>query len=334
MHHGDVSPQIARGLLELKQRIEAAKIPPSKLDETINVAIWNIREFGKVRRTEPAIHYIAEILGQFDLIGLVELRNDLRDLARILPILGPSWDIVYSDWMDDSGGNKERVGFLFDTRAVTFNGLAAEVDAPRAKDATEYLAKQSFWRAPYMCSFRSGNFDFIAIATHTRWGDSVKGRAAELQMLADWIDTRFKDKYVEDHDLIVMGDFNIPKVGDSLFKALTSSGLQVPDSLVELKVGDKIVGGSNLKKDARYDQILHLPSLKKRFSNSGGTVDFFDSEAKIKTLFPEKDYTVQEFSFQLSDHFPVWVQIKTDIDAERFTQIVQNNRAKAAGSRG
>ena len=33
-------------------------------------------------------------------------------------------------------------------------------------------------------------------------------------MLADWIDTRFQDKFVEDHDLIVMGDFNVPKIGD------------------------------------------------------------------------------------------------------------------------
>ena len=72
MHHGDVSPEIAAGLLALKKRIAAAKIPPSQLDQTINVAVWNIREFGKKRRTLPAIHYIAEILGQFDLIALVE----------------------------------------------------------------------------------------------------------------------------------------------------------------------------------------------------------------------------------------------------------------------
>ena len=57
------------------------------LDETINVAVWNIREFGKIRRSEAAIHYIAEILGQFDLVALVELRSDLTDLGRVLPIL-------------------------------------------------------------------------------------------------------------------------------------------------------------------------------------------------------------------------------------------------------
>jgi hypothetical protein len=70
MHHGSVSPTIAQGLLALRQRIEAAKIPPSKLDETINIAVWNIREFGKTRRSEAALHYLAEIIGQFDLVAL------------------------------------------------------------------------------------------------------------------------------------------------------------------------------------------------------------------------------------------------------------------------
>jgi hypothetical protein len=88
MHHGPVSPEIAAGLLALKKRIDAAKIPSSKLDETINLAVWNIREFGKVRRTEPAIHYIAEILNQFDLIAIVELRDDLQDLSRVMWYLG------------------------------------------------------------------------------------------------------------------------------------------------------------------------------------------------------------------------------------------------------
>ncbi len=36
----------------LKARaIAAAKIPPSQLDETISVGLWNLREFGQVHRT-------------------------------------------------------------------------------------------------------------------------------------------------------------------------------------------------------------------------------------------------------------------------------------------
>jgi hypothetical protein len=327
MHHGNVSPEIAKGLKALKERIDKAAIPSSKLDETINVAIWNIREFGKKKRTEAAIHYIAEILGQFDLISIVELRDDLSDLGRVLPILGPSWDVVYSDWMDDDGGNKERICFLFDRRAITFNGLAAEVDAPRAKSGSEYLPKQSFWRAPYMCSFRSGNFDFIAIASHARWAaKDTESRRAELQMLADWIDLRFKNKYAEDHDLIIMGDFNIPKIDDKFFKALTGKGLQIPDTLKALKYGNTVLGGSNLKKDARYDQILHLPTMHDRFSNKGGTLDFYISESKIKELFPVSKYTKEKFSYQLSDHFPIWVQINVDIEKQRLDQIIQDGK--------
>jgi endonuclease/exonuclease/phosphatase family metal-dependent hydrolase len=207
---------------------------------------------------------------------------------------------------------------------VTFNGLAAEVDAPRTKKTEEWLADHSFWRAPYMASFRSGNFDFIVIATHIRWGESVAARQAELQLLADWIDVRFKNEFVEDNDLIVMGDFNIPKLGDPLFKALTSRGLMIPSCLTELRVGDRVIGGSNLGTDARYDQILHLPTLKDRFTNEGGALDFFISDARIKELFPSKDYTRLQFSYQLSDHFPVWAQIKTDIEEQRLTQIIQN----------
>ncbi len=326
MHHGPVTPEIAAGLLALRKRIEAAKIPPSKLDESINIAVWNIREFGKVRRTEPAIHYIAEILNQFDLIAIVELRDNLEDLGRVLRYLGTSWRIVYSDWIDDSGGNKERVAFLFDRRAVTHNGLAAEIDAPRSKKTEEYLATQSFWRAPYMCAFRAGNFDFIAIATHARWGDSLAARQAELQMLSDWIDTRFKNKFIEDHDLLVVGDFNTPKLTDPIFGALVSHGLKVPKPLVQLTVGDRVIGGSNLGFDARYDQILHLPTVPENFTNHGGALDFFIDNAHIDELFPGKNYTRDKFTFQMSDHLPIWIQIKTDIDGFRLNQIVQQGR--------
>jgi endonuclease/exonuclease/phosphatase family metal-dependent hydrolase len=323
MHHGSVSPEIAAGLLALKKRIDAAKIPSSKLDETINLAVWNIREFGKVRRTEPAVHYIAEILGQFDLIAIVELRDNLEDLRHVLCYLGEPWRVVYSDWIDDSGGNKERIAFLFDRRAVTHNGLAAEIDAPRSKKTNEYLATQSFWRAPYMCAFRAGNFDFIVIATHARWGNSLDARQAELQMLSDWIDTRFKKKFVEDHDLLVMGDFNTRTLDDPIFRALASHGLKIPKPLIQLTVGDRMVGGSNLGKDARYDQILHLPTIPDNFTNCGGTLDFFIDDAHIDELFPGKNYSRQKFTFQMSDHLPVWIQVKTDIDGFRLNQIVQ-----------
>jgi hypothetical protein len=325
MYHGPISRDIARGLLALQRRIKDANIPPSKLDETINIATWNIREFGKKARSEAAIHYIAEILGQFDLISVVELRNDLEDLAKVLRILGPYWDVVHSDMIPDAGGNYERLGFIYDKRAVVFTGLAAEADPPRRKKGLEYLSEQSFWRSPYLASFKSGNFDFVVLTTHIRWGDekSLEPRAREIEMLADWVEGKRRDKLAEDKDLLVMGDFNIPARGDACWKALTKHGLQIPEALLGVECG------SDLAKKKRYDQILHYAQYPKSFTNAGGVLDFFIDEDHIRELFPS-GMTKHQFTFELSDHLPLWLQVCTDLDSERLDQIIQMRPAQSA----
>lgn len=316
MFHGNVSPEIASGLLKLKERIEAAKIPPSKLDETINIATWNIREFGKKKRSETAIHYIAEIINQFDIVGLVELRDNLNDLGRVLKLLGTDWKVVYSDMIPDAGGNRERLAFIYDERAAKFNGLAAEVNPPRQKKGLEYISEKSFWRSPYMASFKTGQFDFIILTTHIRWGDDDQGRVDELERLAAWIEGKRLESTKEDKDLIVMGDFNIPSTNDEMFKAITKYGLQVPKAL------QKISFGSNLEKNKRYDQILHHPIYPDNFTNAGGVLDFYIDEQHIDELFPGMNKL--DFTYQMSDHLPLWMQVNVDIDGFILEEIVQN----------
>ncbi|MEN3146584.1 endonuclease/exonuclease/phosphatase family protein [Neorhizobium sp. IRAMC:178] len=317
MFHGNVSLEIAQGLKTLQGRIEKAKIPASKLDETLNIATWNIREFGKKRRTKAALHYIAEIIGQFDLVAIVELRDNLADLQQILPILGPYWDAIYSDAILDFGGNRERVCYVYDQRAVTFNGLAAEASPPRKKRGKEYLPETSWWRAPYVASFKSGNFDFLAFTTHVRWGDDNSKRQEEIQGLANWIYAKMNEPNGEDKDIIVMGDFNIPNRNDPMFKALTSRGLKLPAALI----ADEF--GSNLARDKRYDQILHSPRIPENFANAGGVLDFYCEDHK--PLFPDLDKA--QFTYQLSDHLPMWMQIKTDIDGFVLDQLIQRKRS-------
>ncbi len=314
-----VSKEIAGGLLTLKERIAAAKIPASQLDQTFNLATWNIREFGKKPRSLAAIHYIAEVLGQFDLIGIVELRDDLRDLRRILDVLGPYWRAVYSDAVLDPGGNRERVAYIYDKRQIAFNGMASAAFAKRSKVGTEWVPDFNWWRPPYMASFKSGSFDFVVLSTHIRWGDSEAGREPELRALAEWVAEKqrliSKDKRAfDDRDLFVMGDFNIPSFNSPLFNAITSTGLQVPKALAKVDLG------SNLERDKRYDQILHLPHYPDNFTNKGGVLDFYAGDHL--PLFPS--LTKQAFTYQMSDHLPVWVQVNTDIDGKRLDQIVQS----------
>jgi len=316
MHHGDLTYNIASGLKELRTRIAKADIPASKLDETLNIAAWNIREFGKKPRKEASIHFIAEIIGQFDLVAVVELRDNLSDLSKVMQILGPYWRVVYSDFIEDPGGNRERMAYLYDQRAVAFTGLASEADPPRKKNEKtgEYESLITWWRSPYMASFKSGDFDFVLITAHIRWGKTEQERIKELQLLADWVERRRKETTVEDTDIIVMGDFNIPKVDDDLYKAITSKGLRVPDAL------RGVTHGSNLEKDKRYDQILHYPKFTKCFTNHAGVVDFY--EGGIDRLFPDAKLNKLEFTFELSDHLPLWIQVDTDTDAEKIDQIL------------
>ena len=310
MNHGKISPEIAKGLKALRARIAKAQIPSSKLDETLNVATWNIREFGKKARSDAAIHYIAEILGQFDLVSIAELRDNLSDLGRVLAILGPYWRVIYSDAPSDSGGNHERIGFIYDKRAVTFTGFATTATPPRTKVGDLFLPKFDWWREPFMASFSAGSFDFVLLAAHAQWGTSA-GRLAELQSLAEWVDLKKKEKTCVDRDLIVVGDFNI-ETPDQL-AALTSKGLQMPSALKGKAYG------TNLAQDKRYDQILHYPGYPQNFSNQAGIVDFYSGGTK--DLFP--DLEKNKFTFQLSDHLPLWMQINTDIEGEKLDEIIR-----------
>ncbi|WP_243288770.1 endonuclease/exonuclease/phosphatase family protein [Geothrix terrae] len=330
MHHGTISPAIAAGLKRLRARLVDARIPSSKLDETINLATWNIREFGAGPRTEASLHYIAEILGQFDLVSVVELRDNLQQLRTVLEYLGPYWDVVYSDYSADPGGNHERLAFIHDTRAVTFTGLASHVVASdRTKNAKQdYVSDIDWWRPPYLAGFQAGSFDFILVVAHIRWGGDgnpgEEARARELTKLAKWVGAKAKEKYVTDKDLVILGDFNIPTVTGPAFKAITSTGLQIPKAL-------RGVTGSNLAKDKRYDQLLHLPSkvFEEAFTGKGGVLDFAGPAGVqgLKDLYQGiKGTSSKGLTYELSDHLPLWIHVNTDHADAVLDQVLSRGR--------
>jgi len=131
--------------------------------------------------------------------------------------------------------------------------------------------------------------------------------------LADWVAKRRTEKYVTDKDFILMGDFNIPADDDELFAAITSKGLRMPEAM-------RGQHGSNLMRDKHYDQILHYPSETNTFTDYGGILDFY--KRSHRPLFPGIAMTKREFTYQMSDHLPLWVQLRTDVEDERLDQIL------------
>jgi endonuclease/exonuclease/phosphatase family metal-dependent hydrolase len=132
------------------------------------------------------------------------------------------------------------------------------------------------------------------------------------------VEKRLKEKFIYDKDIIVVGDFNIPSVKSKLYDAVTQYGLRMPKAIA----GEQ---GSNLDGSKRYDQILHYPTFSDAFTNKGGVLDFYRGDHR--PLFPAgPSMTKTAFTYQLSDHLPLWIEVNTDNDAEQLEQIL--NRKK------
>jgi endonuclease/exonuclease/phosphatase family metal-dependent hydrolase len=298
------APILTTSLSVLRERIKAARVPRAHRGQSLILATWNVRELGKSPRRTDSLRYIAEVIRTFDLCVVIELREDLADLRGVLRHLGPSFRALYSECIRDAGGNRERIAFLYDTRLVQFTGMASHLTPPREKKGDEYLSRVSWWRPPYLASFRSGRFDFVIAAAHIRWGSGVGPRAKEIELLADWAIHYASAPRTVVRDVLLVGDFNIPSTSSECFEVLTERGFAIPDSLAN-------VFGTDLARGKRYDQILIVPRKVEsvpRLTGNGGAVDFY--AGSHRPLYPRLNKT--EFTFQMSDHLPLWVELACD----------------------
>ena len=172
----------SKGLALVHERIRASRVPRARAGESVVLATWNVRELGRTPRREDAIAMIAAILGRFSLTSLVELRRDTTDLERILERLGPRYRVLYSEPLDDPGGNGERACFLYDTRFVTHTGLVSVVHGERRRVGREYVTPH-WWRPPYMADFHTKKTNFILTTAHVRWDKPTNNHLTKLHTL-------------------------------------------------------------------------------------------------------------------------------------------------------
>jgi len=79
--------------------------------------------------------------------------------------------------------------------------------------------------------------------------------------------------------------------------------------------------GSNLRRNRGYDQIFHYPIYNETLTNQGGILDFFHDDHQA--LYPGIKMNKHEFTFELSDHLPLWVQINVDSEHASLNQKLQ-----------
>ncbi len=102
----------------------------------LRLATWNIREFDSEKygkRLEESLYYIAEIIAQFDLVAIQEVREDREALDGVMELLGPGWRYIATDVTEGAAGNRERMVFVYNAHKVFFGNVAGEVVLPSAK---------------------------------------------------------------------------------------------------------------------------------------------------------------------------------------------------------
>lgn len=297
-------------------------VPARVLDRRLLVATWNVRHFGGLtkkweadendspKRDLHSVRVIAEILRRFDVVAVQEIRGNLRALRHTLKALGPDWGLVLSDVTRGSTNNYERLGFLYDRRTVQPSGLVGELVVPDEElarpDGEEPIApdalQRQFARTPYAVAFRAGEQTFILVTLHVRWGEPAE-RTPELRAIAEWLDRWARQVNSWDHNLIVLGDFNIDRKDDERWQAFVSTGLEVPHDLHE--VPRTISADPEKPTEHYYDQIAWFtgehgqPALSLEYLEGGG-FDFVD------VALPRRGLNRSSLSWRISDHYPLW----------------------------
>lgn len=348
--------RIIERLLELRKQLKA-NVPQRTLEDTLLLATWNIREFDGPkygRRMAEAYYYIAEIISHFDLVAVQEVNKDLDALNQVIRILGSHWKYIFTDETAGRAGNMERLAMLYDSRKITFGGLASEVVIPprtiRTPDGKTVIEPaRQLARTPFAVGWKSGWTDFVLTTVHIYYGEAKAEdplRVQEISEIAEFLAKQSKSVGSWSHNYILLGDFNIFDPEDATMKALKDAKFNVPEELQNLP--------SNVARNKYYDQIAFMVR-NDRFETTGkaGVFDFYEtvfreSDEQIYVPYMGEGYLTTSAgkprtnpgnyyrdwrTHQMSDHLPMWVELQINFsDAYLQRKLKEKQDAASRGA--
>jgi len=315
---------IAQHLLELRKCLHD-QIQKDRTPNSLIIGSWNIRDFdhGKPRENE-SYHYIAEILGNFDICAVQEIKDDLKPLKKVMKLLGPNWTYFVSDVTSGDAGNSERFAFLYNKNKISFRNIIGEIVLDKEflidPKNPDDVAGSQIARTPFFASFQAGWFRFTLCSTHITFAKNEL-RRQEIAEISRILSERSNTKN-QNEVYVFLGDMNIDSPNNETMKALEKNGMTVP-----------LFGETNQKGDKHFDQIAFTSEgVKTNFLRH----DTFDwrcavfkrdemkhykkvAENKADRKYPswEKDHfgggTYNWWTTtEMSDHLPIWIELKTD----------------------
>jgi len=220
---------------------------------------------------------------------------------------------------------------------------------PEGQKVAKY---RQFARTPYVVAFQAGWFKFSLCTVHLYYGaasgEQYERRVKEITAISKFLVDRAKEirkRQKTGENFILLGDFNIVGPEDLTMKALKKNGFVLPDKLYK----------SNVSESMYYDQIAFM--VKKNelemgpSANNNDVFRFFNSvfrdgeyatyhdlmlnkklrdyhEAGTKkagqprTESEKKSYYQNKWrTWQMSDHYPLWVELKIDFSDKYLNRI-------------
>jgi endonuclease/exonuclease/phosphatase family metal-dependent hydrolase len=342
---------VASRLLTLRHDLHQ-NITKDRRPNSLIIGSWNIRAFDDgLLRMDESYHYIAEIIDNFDVCAVQEVKSDLKPVRRLAKLLGPNWDYFVSDVSEVKGGNNERMAFFYNTNRVLFRNLIGKVVLPR----DELVDGEQVARTPFFASFQAGWFKFSLCSAHIIYGDNLALRASEITAVTDALVRRSKK---EDQVHVFLGDMNIEKKDDIVMQALKDSKMDVPD-----------FGPTNMSGNRYFDQMAFTtkgaagrktrllrhgafdwrhavfgphpkdpaPDLSENDIKNGLsrlTADaikahYKDKVTQIRKKNKKKPYSDWNRSyknwttFEMSDHLPIWVELEVDYSDDYLRRFMK-----------
>lgn len=354
-------PRACDKLLALRKQL-AAEIPSRNVRDSLLLATWNIRDFGSMKlnpgpRLPESYYYMAEIISAFDLVALQEVNNDMSAFLKLMGILGPGWRYIATDTTEGESGNSERMVFVYDAGKVQFLNIAGEIVLP-AKDRVQ--DEHQFARSPFLVKFQTGWLKFNLCTVHLYYGED-KGikkerRVQEIDAIAKFLKKRGTK---DNENYILLGDMNIVGPGDATMEALLKNNFILPTQILEREIPNAFA--SNMNRDKFYDQIAFFNKRNELelgdHPNNAGVFNYYQSvygEEEVETYFPlgvkidkkneatqktgwpdadsakRKTYFTKKWrTWQMSDHLPLWVQLKVDF-SEKYLKFLKDTSPKKA----
>ncbi len=347
----------AQNLLTLKQQLKQS-VPGKDSEENLLLATWNIRNFGRRNpfgwgnRLPESWFYIAEIISRFDLVAVQEVTR-IEEWEKVMRILGKHWNYIATDVSHrDAGGNGERMVFVYDRRKVDFRNIAGEIVLPPSmliskhildNDGNKLVTGEQFDRTPFMVSFQADWLKLDLCTVHIHYGsdsnEDLSERTEEISAIAKYLSKTADKKLKKGISTILLGDFNIFGLDHPTMDALKNNSFVVPDILKEM---------TTTGTGKHYDQIAFKTSsetveyLDAPGNRNAGVIDLFSSImtdehyslykeiVRTTTSSGKKAHTEDKLlkayqdwrTYQLSDHYPLWVRLKTNNSQNYLKQML------------